>query len=389
MGGGPTTTTDTNQSQTANNSTASNTSGQNVTQGTNLQRGVETGQTYGVNQGQTANVSQGNTSGYSTTGAYAPTEPVLQSIAQQAGMLAGSSALTGGESTALAGLKGQASTNADLNPLIGSAAHDNLMGGSFGAGDSKVNEGYDIGKSANMPYANGSMLDFNNPQLRAAMDTVQEDVTNNIAGQFAGAGRSMGTNTAAANAVSRGQTSAMAPLMLDYLYKQQGAQRDAGNSIAGLGVNAGSAINQSAAGKLSAQTAAPGMLSTTYDPYSTMLSGEQIGRKIPLDQLKSVNDLVMPMGQAFGENISLGSQQQVGSGTSQGTQAGGSQNTSTQLTQNDVMNLLNTLSNSTSNGTTTGTGTSTTSQQNDPLSMFLGAASMLGGAYLGGPAMAA
>ena len=61
-------------------------------------------------------------------------------------------------------------------------------------------------------YANGSMLDFNNPQLQSMLSTLTDQVNNSVGDQFAAAGRSF--SGAHANALAKGLGDAEAPVLL-------------------------------------------------------------------------------------------------------------------------------------------------------------------------------
>jgi hypothetical protein len=381
MGSGPTTTTTSDQEEKAKQTANTRAATQATTgvQGTTLEQGTELGQTYGATNQQTA--QQGQTANYSAQNAYAPTEPILQDIISQAGALA-PAALTSEEQGALSGLNAQAQNVAGYNPQIEAAAGTMLSGGGFGDGDQYVKSGWDSLNTALGGTARGDNLNMeSNPYLAGMLSTGMTDAMNKIGSQFAGAGRSF------SGAHRDASASAMAEAALPHLFNnyqfERNAQANAGNSLMQGGIGASGALGQNRAGALNAMQAAPDMLAATNNPYTTMLTGSQIGRQIPLDQLGKVSDIIMPMASQFGEKIDLGSSSNVGSttGETMGTSANQTQN----LSQNDVMTMLDSLNRTKSKtkGTTTATGTQVASQENDPLTTLLGAGTMLGGAWLG------
>jgi hypothetical protein len=357
MGSGPTQTTNTNQKQDIDST--SKQTGTNAVQGTSLVQGSQIGGS------QTAGQTQGVTGSYQANNAYAPTEPVLQNIITQAQQLSG-----GGQQPALSGIEDQATRNAALNPQIEDAASYMLSGAGFGDGDAMVREGYDSLKTGLQKTADGYYLDQQNPYLQGMLSGAMDDAQNMIGAQFANAGRSF--SGAHRDATAAAMTNAALPTLFQNYQFERDKQLGAAQGLASGGNAASGALGANRSGAAGAMQAAPGMLDTTYNPYSTMLNA-------PIDSLSKISSLIMPIASGFGEQVGLGSQ----AGSTAGQQVEGQQ--SSQLTENDILTMLNSLTKT--QGTTTGTGTSTTQQQNDPLSMLLGAGTMLGGAALGNPAI--
>ena len=369
MSGGPVTTT-------TSDNTADNRSTQNAqtnVQGTDLSQ--SSGQNYGLQSGQTQQQGVSGGASYTSNNAWAPAQPILTNILSQAGDIAKDSGLSSTETEALSGLRDQARSNTALAPQMQDAAGYMLGGAGFNDGDRFVNEGYDTAKAALDPYARGDYLDPSNPLLQQMLAMTRDDISNSVGSQFAGAGRSF--SGAHAGQVSKGIAAGQAGHMMDWYNQQQSNQMGAANALAGIGNAASGAMGANRAGAVGAMQGAPGMLASTIDPYTTMLTGSQYARNAPLDTLGRVADITMPMGQAFGDQVNIEAGYNSNQGSAVTENFGANQNS--ELSQRDLLTMLSSL------GTSTGssTGNQVSSVQNDPLQVMLGAAMTGIGTYAG------
>lgn len=367
MGSGPTTTTDTNQKTNQKINSATNETGLNTTEGTNLVQSNQLGQNYEQQQ------TQGLTGSYAAKNAYAPTEPVLQNIISQAQALtANPGGVTPEQQTAMTGIGEQATRNAALNPQIEGAAGFMLDGAGFGDGDSYINQGYNTINSALNPVARGDFLSMqSNPYLSGMLDSSMTNAMDKIGSQFAAAGRSF--SGAHRDATASAMSEAALPHLFNNYQFERGQQSNAANALMNAGLGASAGVGQNRSGAVSAMQAAPGMLDTTYSPWKTMLDTSGTG----IDNLSKISSFMLPMASAFGEDVALGST--AGSSVGQGA----TQQQSNQLTQQDILNMLNSTSNTKGKQKGTMSGTSVSEQENDPLSTAIGAGTMLGSAWLG------
>src|SRR6185312_8181204 len=85
-----------------------------------------------------------------------------------------------------------------------------LNGGGATANDNNISGNLSTYQGLLTPYANGSMIG-NNPALKAQLDSLTQDITNQVNGQFAAAGRDMsGANT---QTLGRGIAQGVAPVL--------------------------------------------------------------------------------------------------------------------------------------------------------------------------------
>lgn len=375
MAGGPTTTT---KQKEATNSLSN---GLTNVAGTSLVNSNTLGSSYDLGKSATTSAQQGLTgsANYSANNAYAPAEPVVQDILKSTGSMLGNVNLSGAEQGAISGAQDQATKNLSFNPAIENATSYMLGGGDVNQGNQYITEGYDAQKAALDPYARGDYVNFDNPQLQGMLSTIRDDITNQVGGLFAGAGRSF--SGAHANTLARGLASGMAPTMLDWYTGQQRNQMDAANAMAGNAYNASAGLGANTASKVGAMSAAPGMLSATLSPYNTMLDAAQYGRNAPVDTLSKLTGITMQPAAQFGSSYDLGSgyNNQTGQSSTVSENYGLDQQQQQQLSQNNVLTMLQQLQK--------GSGTSSGTQQTkvDPITALLGAGTMLGSAWLGRP----
>lgn len=179
--------------------------------------------------------SKSKTSSNSKTEPWAPAIPTLQSFIGKANAVGGLD-ITPDQMTAFEALKRNAGEGNPWTPQIAKLADDAFAYTGDTQGRDMVTDAYSTLQSNLGKYAAGDYLDVtNNPELRAMLDVVGQNVQDRINRQFQGMGRSRsGINQ---QSVGRGVTEAQLPLLLDQFNKQQQNQIAAANALYGAGSN--------------------------------------------------------------------------------------------------------------------------------------------------------
>jgi hypothetical protein len=150
-----------------------------------------------------------------------------------------------------------------------------------------------------------------NPNLGAAMNTLNSDITNQIGGEFAAAGRPVGTNADSAQAIARGVSQGESGLLANEFNTLTGNQLNAANQLTGAaGATAGGLTAQQQAALenqlqgIGASGAIPGML---MQPGMTQLGAAGLQAGLPTMNMQQLEALGIPIA-------GLGAQSQ-GTGT--------------------------------------------------------------------------
>jgi hypothetical protein len=272
--------------------------------------------------------TSGTTSASGSTDPWAPTQGLLGGILGQLGAALGNTAPTAAESAALAGLAQSANAIGQFTPAATNVASTLLAGGGPDR-SGLVSGAYDAYRSALTPFARGDYVNpASNPALQGYLDTVRNDVANQINAQFAGAGRDLsGANQ---QTLARGIAQGEAPVLMDAYTKALADQKSAidalygaGGTTAGLlsGLDQTRLANQQA-GLDAAQTAA----NFASEPYNLALAAEAARRGIPLSALAQIGNMGIPiagLGRSFTNTGAT-------SGTTSGSSATQSSGTSTE-----------------------------------------------------------
>jgi hypothetical protein len=288
-----------------------------------------------------------------TTNPWEPAQPYLSGIlAQLQGQLPATS-LTPSESSALSGLADSYITQ--FLPGATSLATDLLAGGAPDR-SGMASSAYDAYKAALTPFARGDYVDpASNPALQPYLDTIRNDVANQVNGMFAGAGRDLsGLNQ---QALARGIAQGEAPVLLDAYNRALADRRSAIDALYGAGGTTAGLLSSLDQTRLANRRAGLDVAGTgasfAMDPFNRQLAAEAARRGIPLSTLQTLVQLGVPIA-------GLGS---AYTGATSGTQAG-----STAGQQSG-----------------TGTSTTTTSTPFNPWSLApLAFLPMTGGGSLGG-----
>ena len=308
----------------------------------------------------TSGATTGATSANGTTNPWAPAQPFLSGIlAQLQGQLANTS-LTPQENAAIGGLAGSSNYISQFLPQTTDLANALLAGGDAQAQAPMISGAYQQYRGELNPYLQTSFLDpRSTPGFSDALAAANADITNQVNGMFAGAGRDLsGLNQQAlARGLSQGEGQLIANQYNQNVANQLGAMGSlygAGNTTAGLL----SSLNQQA---LANRQAGLGVAGTGQSfanmPYEQQLAAAARSRGIPLQTLQTLAQLGVPIAGLGSSFANTGAT----SGTTSGTQTG------TQI------------------GNTTGSSTQTTATPFNPLSLLpLAFLPMTGGASLGG-----
>jgi hypothetical protein len=190
--------------------------------------------------GSTTGAQSGATSASGTTNPWAPAQPFLSGIlAQLQGQLANAS-LTPQENAAIGGLAGSSNYIGQFLPQATDLANTLFAGGNAQAQAPIVSGAYQQYRSELNPYLQTSFLDpRNTPGFADALAATNADITNQVNGMFAGAGRDLsGLNQQAlARGLSQGEGQLIANQYNQNVANQLGAMGSlygAGNTTAGL-----------------------------------------------------------------------------------------------------------------------------------------------------------
>ena len=256
----------------------------------------------------------------STTAPWQAAQPFLQGILGQLNSSMGATNLTGAENSALNTISNNAANQPNYNSQIQGYTNSLLNGGGALNQTGAINQNYQRYVDQTNPLASNTNYNpYDTPGFKDAIGTLTNDITNNVNGSFAAAGRDFsGANM---QALSRGLTQGLAPTIASQynqnVQNQQGAAGNlygAGTANAGLlsGLqqqylaNQGQGVNSVGAG-LDAQNAGA----------NATLAAEAQRRGIPIQTLGLLAQIGIPIaglgsqssGQSTGTNQMSGAQQ--------------------------------------------------------------------------------
>ena len=269
---------------------------------------------------------------------WAATSGLLGNLLNQIGGL--SPNLTEAESGALGQLSANASAGNPWASQIGGVANTLLAGGGPDR-TPMVNGAYDQYRVALAPFARGDYVDpASDPALRSYLDILKNDVSTQVNGMFAGAGRDLsGMNQ---QALARGITQAEAPVLLDAYNRALAGQRSAIDSLYGAGGQTAGLLSNLDQARLANQQAGIGaadaaLTSQNWGP-TQQLAVEAQRRGIPLQTLAAQYGMVLPAAQAFA--TTAGTSSGSSSGTTSGTSVGSGTQQKTESTPFNPWSLV-------------------------------------------------
>jgi endosialidase-like protein len=247
----------------------------------------------------------------SQTAPWQAAQPLLQGILSQAGGALNNTGLSGSETGALDTLKQNAAQGNPYAGQIGNYTQSLFNGGGATAQAPNVQGNLSTLQGYLTPYANGSMVG-SNPALAAQLAQIQTDVGNSINGQFVAAGRDFsGANQMA---YGRGVAAAEAPVIAAQYNQDVGNQLAAANSLYNAGNTTANTLSgmqqQYLANQGQGVTASQSALDAQNYGANATLAEEAQRRGIPVQAL----GLLAQLGTSIG---GLGSQS---NGTTTSTQ---------------------------------------------------------------------
>jgi len=243
---------------------------------------------------------------------WAPTQPFLNNLLANYDVLSHNAAPTAAETAAI----NQMAANAQNAPNLVPAA-TGLMGALNSGGIDRtgiLGNAYSNYQSQLSPYANGQNLDPTKaPGMQSVLDTIRNDVSNNVNSQFAAAGRDLsGINQQSlARGIAQGEA---APLLAQYNQNVQNQLGAAGSLYgAGAGTAAGlSGLDQTAlSNRLQGLGVGASIPELANVGPNAALNAGSVWRNLPLGNLSNIQNLILPIAQ-------LGQQS---SGSSSGTES--------------------------------------------------------------------
>ncbi len=250
----------------------------------------------------TQNTSQQSTS---TQNPWDQAMPALGGILGGINSQVGNYAPTGAEQNAIGTIQNNAQGAQNYGGQATSLANDMMSGGGI------LNNAYQQYQNQLNPIANQNNDPTQAPGMQALLDTIRSDVSNQVNGQFAGAGRDLsGMNTQAlARGISQGEA---APLLGQYNQNIQN-QMGAANSLFGAGANTQQQVFGNRAQGL--DTAINGIPMAQNNQANQVLQAGQTARGAPLQNLGMLEGLTLPLAGLGGTTNTTGTGQTQGSYT--------------------------------------------------------------------------
>lgn len=262
----------------------------------------------------------------STTAPWTEAQPALKGILAQLQGNLGNTGVTGAESGALSTMVNNANNaSSTYAPQIANFAQTLLNGGGATDQAGNVNQGYQDYVRRLSPTADGASIGQNSG-LQPYLDSLRSDITNQVNGQFAGAGRDFsGANF---QALGRGITSGLAPVIAAQYNTDVANQRSAADALyGGSNTNAGilAGLQQQ---KLANQGQGINAVGSAVDAQNAganaTLMAEAQKRGIPVQALGLLAQIGIPIAGLGSQSQGTGTQTNQMSGAQQfATIAGG------------------------------------------------------------------
>lgn len=239
----------------------------------------------------------------STTNPWEPAQGTLRGILGQVGTGLNNTGITGAETGALDTITRNANAATGYAPQIGANANELLRGGGAMDQSGNISQGLADYQRRLGATADGGMIGQNSG-LKPYLDSLTSDITNQINGQFAGAGRDFsGANF---QALGKGITSGLAPVIANQYNTDVANQRGAADALYGAGnTNAGilSGLQQQAlANKQVGAGAANQALDAQNAGANATLAAEAQRRNIPVGALGLLAQIGIPIAGLGGQS---------------------------------------------------------------------------------------
>jgi hypothetical protein len=272
--------------------------------------------------------SKSSTTQSSTTSPWAPTQGLLGNIINQLGATSSNTGLTGAQSGALDTITNNSNAASGLfAPQQSNYAQSLYNGGGALNQAGNVNQNYQNYYNQTNPLASNTNYNpYDTPGFKDAINTATSDITNQVNGSFAAAGRDFsGANS---QALARGLTQGLAPTIAaqynQNVQNQQGAAGNlynAGNTNAGIlsGLQQQYLTNQGAG-----LNAASGGLDLSNAGANATLAAEAQRFGIPIQNLGLLANIGIPIAGLGSQSTGQSNTTNQMSGAQQfGTIAGG------------------------------------------------------------------
>jgi hypothetical protein len=238
----------------------------------------------------------------SQTNPYAGAAPALNGILNNINSLVpGAGSLSGAQSGALNTIEAHANAGNPYAAPTANVAMGLLNGGGAQSNDAAIKGNLSSYQGLLSPYANGSMIG-QNKALQNQLSTIGNDVTNQVNGQFAAAGRD--GSPANLQALGRGIAQGEAPMIASQYNTDVGNQLNAANSLYGAGNTSYGLLNQNQAAANANAQAGVGVGTQALDARNyganAILAAEAQRQGIPIQNLTTLLGAISPVAQAFG-----------------------------------------------------------------------------------------
>ncbi|MGJ4954628.1 tail fiber domain-containing protein [Bradyrhizobium sp. HKCCYLRH2015] len=250
--------------------------------------------------GGTSKTSQTQTS--QLTG-YEPAMSTVNGILGNLGAIAGSTGTTPNatQTAAINELEANAAAGKTYAPLIGQNAIGLLNGGGATKNDAVINANYERYQGLLNSTANGSEIGANSA-LKPQLDQITRDVTDQVNGSWAAAGRDGSPGNA--QALGRGIAAGVAPVIAAQYNTDKTNQLNAASSLYGAGNTTYGMLNQNQAAANANLTNGVGMASSALDANNyganATLAAEAQRTGIPLSTYQTLLGMVSPVAATFG-----------------------------------------------------------------------------------------
>lgn len=252
-----------------------------------------------------ATTTQQNQNQSSFTSPWAPAQPLLTSILGQLGQ--GALGATSGQTAATQQLAQEAGGLPNFAPQAAGAV-DNLFNTSTAPQQGILAGAYGQTAGALSPMLSANYTNpYTNPALKSAMDTMNQDITNQVNGQFAAAGRPAATNADSAQALARGLSQGEGGLLANEFNTLSGNQLQAANQLQGAAGATASGLTgqqqiplENALQGLGAAGQIPGL---AMQPGMANLQAQGMLAGLPLANLQQLEGLGLPIAGLGAQSI--------------------------------------------------------------------------------------
>jgi hypothetical protein len=250
--------------------------------------------------------TQQSQSGTQTQTPWDPATPFLNSLLGNLGGI--NTGINPTQQTAITGLTNLGYAGNPYANSIAGYANTLLGGGNAQAQDPNISANLANYQSWLTPYASGANIGAANPYTSNLLSTLGTDISGQINSQFAGAGRDL--SDANAQAVSRGLTQGLAPVLLGQYNQDVANQFNAANSLYGAGnTTAGmlTGTNQQAlANQGQGVSAADSAMAAQAAPFNTLLQAGSLQTGLPLQTIQALAQIGVPIAGLGGTTTSTG-----------------------------------------------------------------------------------